>query len=384
MNTKRLIHLHQQIFFMADVTELTENQKTALKALGKDVDATPAKTQAEIDAEKLLVDQKKIADQKKLDEDAEAARLLAEKNIPQEKAELTDEELMELVSKKSGRKLSSWDELKPTQSEEDKKKLEENRDSEKMIFGLKKGLFNKKQLEGFISDSKNKVDLVYSRELAEAKNEDPEWNEEKEKEFQDEFNEKFGLNLDGTSSKNKRGQKQIALIADSILKNEYASIYQLDSEFGKYEIEINSRKTQEQRILAAAPLYKEDAEKIVASFAKIEMDFGGDKVEIPVSKEILQSVTDVMLDSNFSQAQILKGYKKEDLQEFAKQYIIGQNFQALAFEAAKKYREKHEKGVRGIPEGGRLQNTNDSDADLTDKQKEALAHFKGQPATVAN
>lgn len=370
---------------MADTTTLTDEQKIAMKHFGKDVDATPAKTEEEIAAEKDA-EEKRIAAEAKTAEEARLAE--EEKNkvvntTEPAKVELTDEELMELVAKKSGRKLTSWDDLKSAPTEEDKKKLEESRDSEKLSFGLKKGLFNKNQYESFIADSKNPKDLVYARELAEAKADDQEWDADKEKEFKEEFEEKFGLNLDPTASKSKRGQKQLNLIAESILKKEYGSIFQLDAEYGKYESERNTVESRKQKVLSEAPAYRENVTKVLADFSKVEMKFGTEIVEVPVSADIIKEVTDVMLDNGFSTDQILKGYKKENLSEFVKQYIRGQYFDQLSFEAAKKYHEKHEKGVRGIPTGGALQKVEDG-ADLTDKQKEALQYFKGQPKSVAN
>lgn len=370
---------------MADTPILTEDQKKALEHYGKKVDEPTGKTDAELAAEKKEAEEKALSEKaiadKKLVDDAEAEKL---KNAPvAEKVQLTDEELMEEIAKRSGRSVKSWDELKPTATEEEKKKELEKKDSDKLTYGLKKGLFNKSQYEAYISDSKNPKDLVYSRELAAAKEADPEWDDDKEKEFKEEFESEFGLNLDTSSTKNKRGQRNLARIADSILKTEYASIYKLDEEFDKHENEVNSVESRKQKVLTAAPIYKADAEKVISKFSKLDMKFGEEEIEVPIPKEMTDALSKVMLDNNFSASQILKGYNVEELEEFGRQYLIGQNFQALSFEAAKRYREKHEKGVRGIPEGGKLQGEVD-DSQLTENQQKAIGYFKGQPAPVSN
>ena len=371
---------------MAD-PQLEEKKKVALKFFGKE-ESIETKTEDQLAAEKKLAEEQSAIElKKKEDEESAAEEELKKKTQPEVKIEKvlpTDDELLEMASKRAGRKITSWDELKPTPSEEEKNKKSEERDADKLSFGLKKGLFNKKQYESFISDSKDAKELVYSRELADAKKEDADWDEAKEKEFKEEFEEKFGINLDNTSSQYKRGQKQILKLADAILKTDYSSIYSLESEYGKYENEVTTRKTQEQKILEAAPKYKEDVDSVVASLSKIEMTFGEDKIEVPLPEESLKSLKDLLLDNIFSSSQILKGYKKEELQEAARTYAISQNYNYLSFEAAKKYHEKHEKGVRGIPTGGKLEKIEDNEG-LTEQQKQAIKFFKiDEKPLVAN
>jgi len=255
---------------MADEVVLTPAQKTALSRFkGEEyVEPTPGKTEEELAAEKADAD--RILSEEELRLKAEK-----EKNTPAPlptpvTVELTDDQLLEEITKRSGRKLTSWDELKPKPEEIDKEKEAEKREGEKLTFGLKKGLFNKKQYEGFIADSKNPIGLVYAAELNEAKKDDPEWSEEKELEFKDDFETKFGLALDPSSSKYKRGQKQLNIIAETILRHHYSPIYGLESEYSKYESEVNSQKAIHDKILAAAPIYKKDVEKPLLNFQKLK------------------------------------------------------------------------------------------------------------------
>lgn len=318
-------------------------------------------------------------------EDAEKLRLAEEEKnkIPQPR-ELTDEELLAIASKKAGREIKSWDEFKPKQEEIDKEKEQEKRDANKLSYGLQKGLFNKNTYESFIADSKDRIGLVYRAELEDAKANDTAWDEDKEKEFKAEFDEKFGLELDPTSAQYKRGQKRISVIADSLLKSTYAPIYNLESEYGKYESGVNAQKETQQKILAQAPIFKQDVADVLSELSTVEISFGSEKYPILVSKEIRDSVNEILLDENFVKSQILEGHKKETLSKIAYNLIITQNFDTLSFEAAKQYRAKHEKGVRGIPEGGKLDNEIVDDATLSDKQKQAISFFKKQEQPVAN
>jgi len=359
---------------MADEKELTTDQKIAIARLkGETIPATETKTPEEIEAERAESD--RIA----AEQEAERIRLEKEKTpVPVQVPELTDEQLMELVAKKSGRKVTSWDELKPTPEIVDKEKEAEKRESEKLTFGLKKGLFNKKQYEGFIADSKNPIGLVYAAELNEAKKDDPEWNEDKEREFKEEFDAKFGLDLDPTSSKHKRGQKQIGIIAEKILRDGYAPIFNLEGEYSKFESENSKQKEIQDKILAAAPIYKQDVVDSVSKLSKIEIPFGDEKYEVPVSKEILDSIQETLMDKDFVSSKITQGYTKDEIYDIAHTMVVSQNFATLAHEAAKQYMAKREKGVRGIPTGGTLQKVGDPHEGLTEDQKKALKFY--QPA----
>lgn len=358
---------------MADTPELSENKKKALEHFTGKPPVQEEKTSEEKTEVKEEI--KNESTEKKESEEQEGKKEEVAPAKPTQ-VELTDEQLLEIASKKAGRPIKSWDELKLSPTEEDKRKAEEARDSEKLSFGLQKGLFNKKQYAAFISDSKDPKDLVYSRELAAAKKDDAEWDEQKEADFKEEFEVKFGLNLDESSTKHKRGIKQLTMIADNILKTDYASIYSLDAEYSKHETDQANITAQQQKILKEAPIYKQNVEAVVGALSKVEMDFGGEKYEVPIPKETLDSLTEDLMNSDFAAAQISKGYTKEELQTVARQYIIHKNYNHLSFEAAKLYRAQHEKGVHGIPEKGKIEKEVAMNENLTPEQQKALDFFR--------
>jgi hypothetical protein len=334
------------------------------------------------EADKLKLEAETKAAKEKEDADKLKAEEEKKKATKVEIPELTDEQIFALASKKAGREIKSWDEFKPQPAPEDKQKLQDERDANKLSYGLQKGLFNTTTYESFIADSKDRVGLVYRAELEDAKKDDPAWDEDKEKEFKADFDEKFGIELDKTSPKYKRGQKQLAVIADSILKSTYAPIYSLDSEFGKYESVENTKKEQQQKILATAPIFKQDVETVLSELSTVSIQMGNETYAVPVSKEVIKSVNDLLIDEKFVSDQILAGHTKENLSKIAHNIIISQHFNELSFEAAKQYRAKHEKGLRGIPEGGKLEKQSSDNDNLTDNQKKAITYWT--PQTVAN
>jgi hypothetical protein len=361
---------------MSETVELSPEKKAAIARFkGEEVVTTEEKTPEQIAAEKEAAD-KLLADQ-----EAERLRLEEEKEkqkqTPAPAPVITDEMLFEELSKKTGKKFTSWDELKPKPEEIDKEKAAEQREANKLSYGLQKGLFNKKQFENFIADSKDPIGLVYAAELNEAKKDDPEWNADKEAEFKEEFEAKFGIGLDPSSSKYKRGQKQIGIIADTILRHEYSPIYNLEGEYSKYETVQTTEAANKKKILEVAPIYKKDVEEVVSGLATIDFPFGDDeKYTVPVSEEIRNSIQSVLMDQDFVKSKILEGYKKEEIAQLATNLVISQNYGSLAHEAAKLYRAKHEKGVRGIPEGGKVDNNNNQLEGLTDAQKTAIKFFQ--------
>lgn len=363
---------------MAEEIELSPEKKAALARFrGEETPKPEQKTAEQIEAEK------KEADRVAAEKEVERIRLEKEKNTPPVVIpELTDEQLLEVIAKKSGRKITSWDELKPTPEIVDKEKAAELRESEKLSFGLKKGLFNKKQYEGFVADRQNPIGLVYTAELNEAKKDDPEWDEEKEKEFKEDFDNKFGLTLDHTSSKYKRGQKQINIIAETILRHEYNPIFGLENEYSKHEYEQTRQKEIQNKIITTAPLYKKDVEESLSSLSKIEMPFGDEKYEVPVSKEILNSIQEILMDKDFVSSKIIEGYTKEEMYQIAHNMVVSQNYASLAYEAAKQYKAKHEKGVRGILVGGKLEKEGEGYEGLSESQKTALKFFKPEGSTA--
>jgi len=339
-------------------------------------DKSLEKTPEQLAADKLAAD-KLIADKAAADEaEAERVRLEAEKNKPAiSTPDLTDESVLAYLKSKNIN-VASLTELSPKKNEDDAQKIADQKENEKLSFGLQQGLFKRNEYESFISDRKDRVGIVYRAELEDAKQSDPDWTEEKEAEFKESFDAEFGIGLDPTSAKFKRGQKKLATISDAILRETYAPIYSLDSKYSEFDSRRQSQQQEQQKILTEAPKYKEDVDAVMNDFVKIPVSMGKDGTfDVPVSQTIRDGVKELLLDETFVRQQILAGHKKENIASVAKNIIISQNFHELAHEAAKLYRLKHEKGTRGIPEGGKMEGDIDPLEGLTDNQKKAKEFY---------
>lgn len=260
--------------------------------------------------------------------------------------ELDDEKVLNYLQSKKGISATSLDELGKAPEQVDPAKQAEDRENAKLTFGLNKGLFNSKTHEQFILDSSNKQNLVYAHYYQEAKEAD---NTLTDEEIQTEFSEKYGLNTDPGTRKNKRGQQEIELLADRILRKKYANIYKLDSEFTNYEAQESQKKSDTTKIKAGAPAYKSDVESVFAELKKITTKLGeNEEYEVAASDEALTSLKNNFLDPEFASQKILSGYTKEELKEVAYTAFLRHNWPSLVKEIVNQALHAKQKGVKGI------------------------------------
>lgn len=356
---------------MPDPKDLTEQQKIALKRLGKEDAAPPAPKEEELAAAKKKEEDEKIAADLKLKEEQEKAN--AGKNKTTSAVELTDEQLFEIASKKAGRKITSWADLQLSPTAEEEKKKQDQKEAEKLAWGLKAGKFNKKQFENYTTASKDPKGLVYNDYAASAKEANPDISDA---EIKEQFEARFGLDKDETSWQYKQGIKEINRLADNMIKEEFGSILSLDNEYASYEQQENDKRQQEQKVLAEAPNYKKVVSDVMEGLTSIEVPVSEkDKYSISIPKEVKDGVEKLLLNEEYVSAKILKGYTPEEIKEEVLQSIIYSNFGILAAEANKLHMAKHEKGLRGIPEGGKLQQPADGYEHLTEQQQKAIQFF---------
>lgn len=308
-----------------------------------------------------LLKQQQEEDSKKKEEEArllEEKRLKdledAEKNKPQLR-EPTDEELLERVSKITGKTLQSWDDLKPREVV-DAEAVKQERDADKISFGLKNKLIKPKELEGFISDSKDPKDLVYRHRLQEAKKEDPTLDEA---EFKAEFEEEFGIDQKPDSRRYKNGQQTLNRLATSILQSTYGSVYELEGKYSQFETHQTQQRAIEQKVKEGTVAYTKALSNVRSQLSKITVQFNeGEEYTVEAKEDILKSIDSVieqMSDPKFATGQIVNGYTEEQLNEIASTAVLKNNWKSLAKEIAVQHLRKHAAGTKGIttlPGGG--------------------------------
>jgi hypothetical protein len=257
-------------------------------------------------------------------------------------AEITDDALLEALQKK-GIQITSFDELKP---KEDPTQIAEQREAAILSYGLTKGKFNKKDYEGLIRDTSDQQNLVYQDFYAAAKLDDPDLTDE---DIQGEFAEKFGLTAEAGTRKHKRGQAELAILADKLLKSKYQKIYAAETEYGQFESSQREQQEAANRIKALAPQYRKDIETAFSKLKKITAKFSDDEIyEVEAVDESLNSIKELMTNSDFASQQILKGTTVEELQEIAYTKFLRDNFPIIAKEIANQALLKHQKGTKGI------------------------------------
>jgi len=282
--------------------------------------------------------------------------------------EINDDAVLKYLQQK-GLSVNSLEDLNKPVTEADLAKQADDRESAKLTYGLNKGLFNRKTHEQFILDKSNKQQLVFAQYYQDAKKEDPELSDE---DIQAEFASKYGLDSEPATRKYKRGQQEIDILSDIILKNKYQNIYKLDNEFDIHEKQTTTQKEFEKRILNEAPVFKKHVDDVFSELKKITTKFSEDEsYEVEVLDESLNSLKEKFLDKNFVAQKISQGYTKEEIKDIAFSALLNQNWPVFAQEIVKQALYKQQKGVKGITPVG-TQQKQQSDENLTEKQKVVL------------
>lgn len=282
--------------------------------------------------------------------------------------EINDDAVLKYLRQK-GLAVDSLEDLNKPATEADLAKQADDRESAKLTYGLNKGLFNRKTHEQFILDKSNKQQLVFAQYFQDAKKEDPELTDE---DIQAEFASKYGLDSEPNTRKFKRGQQEIDILSDIILKNKYQNIYKLDNEFDTYEKQTTTQKEFERKLLAEAPVFKKHVDDVFGELKKITTKFSEDEsYEVEVLDEALNSLKEKFLDNNFVAQKISQGYTRDEIKDIAFNALLSQNWPVFAQEIVKQALYKQQKGVKGIAPVGPQQRQQENN-NLSDKQKLVL------------
>jgi hypothetical protein len=259
--------------------------------------------------------------------------------------EINDDAVLNYLRQK-GVSVNSLADLNKPLTEVDLAKQAEERESAKLTYGLNKGLFNRKTHEQFILDKNNKQQLVFAQYYQDAKKEDADLSDE---DIQAEFASKYGLDSEPDTRKYKRGQQELDILSDIILKNKYQNIYKLDNDFDAYEKQTTAQKEFERKVLTEAPVFKKHVDEIFGELKKITTKFNEEEsYEVEVLDESLNSLKAKFLDNNFVAQKISQGYTREEIKDIAFNALLSMNWPVFAQEIAKQAVYKHQKGVKGI------------------------------------
>jgi len=292
--------------------------------------------------------------------------------------EINDDTVLKYLQQK-GLSVNSLADLNKPLTEADVAKQADDRESAKLTYGLNKGLFNRKTHEQFILDKSNKQQLVFAQYYQEAKKEDADLSDE---DIQAEFASKYGLDSEPDTRKYKRGQQELDILSDIILKNKYQNIYKLDNDFDTYEKQTTAQKEFERKVLTEAPVFKKHVDEIFGELKKITTKFSEEEsYEVEVMDESLNSLKEKFLDNNFVAQKISQGYTRDEIKDIAFNALLSMNWPVFAQEIVKQALYKQQKGVKGIPIIGNQQKS-PVESNRTEQQEVAFKRLF--PSEVAN
>lgn len=350
-----------------------EQQAEAIKKAEED--------RARIEAEdKEKADAQRIADEKAAKEKEEKLQIENEKKVIPEVADLDDEALLKQLQKRNP-KIKSFEDLNPKPSADEVEQEKENREADKLSWGLKTGRFKKKDLEGFIQDSKDAKALVFSAYSAKVKAADPDKTEDEIKAM---FDERYGIDQAPESWQHKQGQEELAILAEKHLQKNYGAILSLENEYAAHEKNENAQSSLQAKILANVPAYKRDVEEVFNSASVYKTKIGKDEIVIPLPQEFIQRAKDLVLSENFAAVQVAKGWNKEELAQLAQTMIFIENRSFIDQKVGEQYLLNHQKGARGIVPDLNQRRQPDQVTLDENQQKAAERHGAVVPAAIKN
>lgn len=315
--------------------ELTEEQKLAKQ---KEIDDAAAETERlRIEAEGKTGDD--------ADKNKEITPAPTKTELTKEEKEAIAKEFLGVTDLSELVKKSEIPKAEPTK-EEIEAELEK-REGNKIAYALQQGKFTDKELKAYIADSNNPHDLVFQQYAQSQKALD---NTLTDAEIKEEFDEKYGLNQDEDSRKFKRGQEELNVLADTLIRKKHGKIIKFDDEYTSIEKEQLTQKQISEKLVLEAPKYKQTVEEIYTSLKKIPISLGkGEDYEIEMPDDILKSFKERELNTDFAASQIKNGYTKEGKAEAAKLALIYENLPMFIKSVAAKINEKKQAGAKGIP-----------------------------------
>lgn len=259
-------------------------------------------------------------------------------------AEIEDDVLIKALRKKTGKEISSLDEFLNPKKEETPEELEakaNQREKNKITFGLQNNKITTKEIESFIEDSKNPESLAFSFFAASQKELDSTLTAD---EIQERFEERYAINEDKESAAYKLGQKEIAFIADNILSKKHANYLSLEKEYAAHEKNTQSESEYRNSIIKQAPQFKKDVEAAAEKIRKIKIS----GYEVELDSDILTSYKNQMLTPEYSEKAIANGWSLEELESAMLNSAIIDNLDGIVSGVLEADRLKNQAGLKGI------------------------------------
>lgn len=301
-------------------------------------------TAEQIESRQKLEAKNKEADLKLQQEAEEKLKKEKESKIPEStltpEGDLSNDKLIELLAKK-GITVSSLDDLKPKLSEAEIKDAEEKRKGKMVAYGIETGKFKIDDYNTLQKLQENKTAIFIDELTSEIKAANPEITEDQ---LSEQLKEYTLSHLDENDPRRKRREKELNIVAEQRLKEQFGSIYNLPSEFENYEKSEQSKYQLQRKIEAGLPVYKEDVKNIIEwvkkqDFVIEDKEHPENNVSIPFefNEAKLKQITDAFLTESQIVQSISNGYDLEAMKQQAKMFLIGTDIESIVNHSAKHY-----------------------------------------------
>lgn len=326
------------------MTKAEKESMMSKRVFGKEIQSPDANANIDTQSENTDTEEETKVEEVKAEVKTEEAKP-AQEEIKKEvvTAELSDEELVALLNKRKGITLASLDDLLP---KEDPEKAAEKKEASKIAYAFQNELISKKEYEAYVKDKDNIKELVLRDFIADAKSDNPELTDE---EIADEFNEKYGLSSEETSNKFKRGQKELKVMFDKLLKEKHAKYYEIDSKYSEYERSESAQSEKKKKIAAALPQYAKNVKEAREALMKLKFPFAeGEEYEVAIPDDILSKLERGWLEESIAENQILSGATKDQIKDSMEMAILKGHMTTILKSVVTNALQKHAKGTQGI------------------------------------
>lgn len=258
--------------------------------------------------------------------------------------EIEEEKVLAILSKKAGKQITSLDEVlnpKKVETIEEPVLSEQERENAMVAFALQNKKISKKEIESFITDTKDLQSVAYNFFAENLKELEPDLTD---KQIMARFEEKYAINEDEDSKEFKMGQREMNFVANTLINQKHAKYIGLNTEYSSFEQAQLAEKARQASILQKTPQFKRDVEEVTQRLRKFKL--GGHDIEF--GDDIIQEYKDEVFASAHSEKIIEKGYSLDGLEKAFRDRMLLDNIDSIFDKVLDADRLKNQAGTRGI------------------------------------
>lgn len=262
-------------------------------------------------------------------------------NLPPAPVELSNEELLELLNKRTGATITNLDDLKPKPTPEEISAQQEKEKTDMHVYGLTSGKFTQAEWDAYQITLANKKELVRDEITSQLKTAFPELADDA---IQEKVANYLFEHLDETDPLRVAREKELTTLSDLKIKEKFKNIVNLPTDFGQYKEGVNNKVNLERRIQATLPVYTADVNRALDSLRAFTVLVPDTKdpsknvsVELGYDDQDIKEVATIFLTNDQITKAVTEGYTVEQIKETADLVLWKKHGPRLISNAAKKY-----------------------------------------------